>query len=112
VDSYGIGKKRDFLQISAATPTSQAIIGDPNGPYHFSADLSGTNLNQISPVPRITLPSTSQFTLSGSSVSMGIASNYTNKSALDAAFPNGAYPVHRCRLVLGGGQQQRGPRHQ
>ena len=93
VDSYGIGKKRDFLQISAATPTSQAIIGDPNGPYHFSADLSGANLNQISPVPQITLPSTSQFTLSGNSASMGIASNYTNKSALDAAFPNGAYSI-------------------
>ena len=91
VDIYGISKKRDFLQVSSAAPTSQAIIGDPNGPYHFSADLIGSNLNLISPAPRITLPNSTQYTLSGSSTLMGIGTNYVTKSSLDAAFPNGAY---------------------
>lgn len=91
VGSYGIGKKKDFLQSSSSAPVSQAIIGDPNGPYHFSADLSGANLNQIAPAPRLTLPGGSQFTLTGDSDSMGVANSYANKSSLDAAFPNGSY---------------------
>lgn len=91
LESYGVGKKRDFLQISASAPVSQAIPGDPNGPYHFAANLTGSSLNLINPVPKITLPGSSQYTLVGSSSSLGIVYNYTTKSALDAAFPNGSY---------------------
>lgn len=88
IDGFIVGKKQDFLQTSAATPTSNAIIGDPNGPYHFSADLSGTSLNLLNPTPKVTTPTGAQYALTGNSTDMGVARNYSTKSGLDAAFPN------------------------
>ena len=92
--SFGVGKKLDYLQTSAATPTSHLIIGDPGGPFHFSADIAGTNLNLLSPVPKVSLPNATQFTLTGSSVLMRLATSYSGKAALDTAFPNGSYTIN------------------
>lgn len=92
LDSFGVGKKLDYLQSSAAAPTSQIILGDPAGPFHFSADLLGANLNQLATPPKLTLPDgATQYTLTGTSASKGIAASYSSKTALDAAFPNGTY---------------------
>ncbi len=91
VDSFGVSKKMNFLQSSAATPTSQSILGDATGSFHFSADLVGSNLNQLSPVPKLTLPNTTQYSLAGTGTTMGLSLTYTGKSALDLAFPNGNY---------------------
>ena len=93
VDRYGVGKKKDFLQSSSATPVSDIIIGDPNGPFHFSADLGGSNLNLLTPTPKLTLPNSSQFTLTGNGVALGLAASFTSKASLDAAYPNGSYSI-------------------
>src|SRR5882672_498643 len=45
ISDFGVGKKQDFLQISAATPVSHTILADPAGPFHFSATIDGVNLN-------------------------------------------------------------------
>lgn len=93
VVGYGVGKKKDFLQSSAATPSSNIILGDPNGAFHFSAYLDGTSLNLYNPAPKLTKPNAAQVNLSGNSTSMEIATSYASKSALDTAYPNGAYSI-------------------
>lgn len=91
LEGFGVGKKLDYLQISSATPTSQTIIGDPDGPFHFSADITGSSLNLFSPVPKVTLPNATQYNLAGDSMSMGLSASYASKSALDTAYANGTY---------------------
>lgn len=91
LEGFGVGKKLDYLQNSSATPTSQTIIGDPDGPFHFSADITGSNLTLFSPVPKVTLPNSTQYNLTGDSASLGLSASYASKSALDTAFANGTY---------------------
>ncbi len=91
VSGYGVGKKQDFLQSSSAVPASHVILGDPDGAFHFSADLEGSNLHVISPAPKVTAPNSSIYSLAGDSLSMGSVSNFSSKAALDAAFANGLY---------------------
>jgi len=93
IADFGVGKKLDYLQSAATSTTSQIILGDPSGPFHFSADISGTNLNLLSPVPKVTLPDSTQFTLTGTSLAKRLAASYSSKSALDVAFPNGNYAI-------------------
>lgn len=86
---YGVSKGRDYLQSSSATPVSDTITGA----FHFSVDLVGSNLNLLTPAPKLTLPNSSQQSLTGNSGSMGISARYASKAGLDAAYPNGSYSL-------------------
>src|SRR5947207_624474 len=56
VDFYGVDKRVTYLQNSASAPVTPATnLADPNGPYHFSATVSGSNLDLLSPAPTVTL---------------------------------------------------------
>jgi hypothetical protein len=103
VDGFAITKSQDYLQTSPATPVNHLIAGIPNGMYDFDAVVVGGNLNLLNPAPKITLPNSTQYALTDGDPSghtMFLLTNsvtpkdFTNKSALDAAFPNGAYVVN------------------
>ena len=94
LDTFGVGKKMDYLQNASATPTSHTIMGDPNGPFHFSADIGGANLTQLTTTPKVSLPNATQFTLTGTASAMGYARSFSGKTALDTAFPDGSYTIN------------------
>jgi len=96
IDFFTVVKKQDFLQNSASTPVSHSVLGAPGGAFNFGVDIVGSNLNLLSPAPTVTLPNnTTSYTLAdldpGMNDELGLLRDFSNKSAMDAAFPNGKY---------------------
>jgi hypothetical protein len=102
VGAIAITKSQTFLQSSASAPASHALPGVPDGSFSFDAVVVGSNLNLLVGPPKLTLPDSTQYTLTngdpvGNSLYL-LTSNvapkdFSSKSALDAAFPNGTYGV-------------------
>ena len=98
---YGVSKRENFLQTSAATPVAHAIAGDPDGMiFHLDFEVTGTGLNMFSTI-KLTLPNMTQLTavdkenLDNTKYGFPdmVTHGFADKSALDTAFANGTYNV-------------------
>ena len=99
ISYYGVSKRLDYIQSSAATPVLSQILSDPIGPYNFGISVSGSNLSTLSPAPSVKLPGGTVYPLAYDTTQnkwdfiSGPSHNFTTQAALDGAFPDGSYTM-------------------
>lgn len=104
IQFYGVDKRVTYLQNSSSTPsTPSATINDPNGPYFFEANISGSSLNLLGSAPTLTgsYPASSlTLVLKNSNTQYGFSGNnpaqhgFSTKPAMDTAFPDTTYTLN------------------
>jgi hypothetical protein len=102
VQFYGVDKRVNYLQTSAATPVVSPVMGDPDGKaYHLDISINGSSLNLLS-AASVTIPGNTVYNMAPSTPgdftdygwgNTGTVHSFTTKSAMDTAFPNGTYTI-------------------
>jgi len=105
IDYFQVTKVQDFQQTSSNAPASHSILTSPDGAFDFRAEMSGSRFDLLSGLGSLALPNATQQTLvdldPGYYDFYGIIHDYSSKSALDAAYPDGNYTF---KFTAPGGQ--------